>query len=58
MPDTLLDRYQTARTVYRDHRGTCTTCTDASRCPAGQRLFQSFAALQDAYLTRQRSQRP
>ena len=57
MPDDLYERYQAAHTVHRSHRTTCTDCSDTSRCPAGQRLFESFTRLQDAYLNRQRSQR-
>ena len=57
MPDDLYERYQAAHTAHRSHRATCTDCIDTSRCPTGQRLFQSFARLQDAYLNRQRSQR-
>ena len=53
----LYDRYQVAHTAHRSHRPTCTDCTDTERCPAGQRLFESFARLQDAYLNRQRQQR-
>lgn len=53
----LYDRYQVAHSTHRSHRATCTDCTDTSRCPTGQRLFESFARLQDAYLNRQRQQR-
>ncbi|MEU9313433.1 hypothetical protein [Streptomyces sp. NPDC048256] len=53
----LYDRYQVASTVHRQHRATCTACTDTSRCRQGQRLYESFARLQDAYLNRQRQQR-
>lgn len=57
MPDDLYDRYQRAHTAHRSHRDTCTACTDTSRCPSGQRLFESFTRLQDSYLNRQRQQR-
>ncbi|MFI8234957.1 hypothetical protein ACIGDI_39800 [Streptomyces sp. NPDC085900] len=50
----LYDRYQLAHAAYRSHRAACTDCTDTSRCPTGQRLFESFTRLQDAYLNRQR----
>ncbi|MGW6926519.1 hypothetical protein ACWGA9_35545 [Streptomyces sp. NPDC054950] len=50
----LYDRYQVASTIHRQHRATCTACTDTCRCPQGQRLYESFARLQDAYLNRQR----
>ncbi|MEU5599201.1 hypothetical protein [Streptomyces sp. NPDC020298] len=55
--DDLYARYQAADSARRAHRSTCTSCIDTSRCPAGQRLYESFAALQDAYLNRLRSQR-
>ncbi|MGW5658248.1 hypothetical protein [Streptomyces humi] len=55
--DDLYARYQAAHTAHRAHRESCTSCTDTSRCPVGQRLYRSFAALQDAYLNRQRQQR-
>ncbi|MCX4581383.1 MULTISPECIES: hypothetical protein [unclassified Streptomyces] len=57
MPDDLYQRYQAASTTHRTHRGACADCTDTERCPTGQRLFESFARLQDAYLNRQRAQR-
>ncbi|MGC4986623.1 hypothetical protein ACLQ18_39540 [Streptomyces sp. DT193] len=57
MPDDLHRRYQSAHTAYRAHRVTCTGCTDTERCSVGQRLFESFTRLQDAYLNRQRQQR-
>ncbi|MEU8718286.1 hypothetical protein [Streptomyces sp. NPDC048663] len=57
MPADFYARYQAAHTAHRTHRATCTTCTDTSRCPTGQRLYESFAALQDAYLNRQRQDR-
>ncbi|MFJ9634934.1 hypothetical protein ACIRU8_45315 [Streptomyces sp. NPDC101175] len=53
----LYDRYQHAATAHRMHRAACTACTDTGRCPASQRLFESFSRLQDAYLNRQRQQR-
>ncbi|MFJ4633052.1 hypothetical protein [Streptomyces sp. NPDC088847] len=53
----LYERYQLAATAHRQHRASCTDCTDTSRCPVGQRLFDAFARLQDAYLNRQRNQR-
>ncbi|MDU0300557.1 hypothetical protein [Streptomyces sp. PAL114] len=57
MPDDLYKRYQSAHAEHRAHRTACTECTDTSRCPTGQRLFELFARLQDAYLNRQRSNR-
>ncbi|MFI1700623.1 hypothetical protein ACH419_32270 [Streptomyces bobili] len=55
--DDLHERYQAAHTAHRTHQATCCTCTDTGRCPAGQRQFESFARLQDAYLNRQRQRR-
>ncbi|MCX4920267.1 hypothetical protein OG458_42765 (plasmid) [Streptomyces sp. NBC_01281] len=57
MPDDLHRRYQDAHTAHQEHASTCTTCTDTSRCPGGQRLYETFTRLQDAYLNRQRQQR-
>ncbi|MFJ4633588.1 hypothetical protein [Streptomyces sp. NPDC088847] len=53
----LYERYQRAATAHRQHRASCTNCTDTGRCTAGQRLFETFARLQDAHLNRQRNQR-
>ncbi|MDX3697333.1 hypothetical protein [Streptomyces europaeiscabiei] len=55
--DGLLVRYQGAHEEHRSHRGLCIACTDTERCPQGQRLFESFSRLQDAYLNWQREQR-
>ncbi|MPY36718.1 hypothetical protein FNH09_37525 [Streptomyces adustus] len=55
--DDLFARYQAAAAAHRTHRATCTLCTDTSRCSTGQRLFEAFARLQDAYLNCQRQQR-
>ncbi|MER7983381.1 hypothetical protein [Streptomyces sp. NPDC095817] len=57
MADDLHHRYQDAHTAHQEHARTCTTCTDTSRCLAGQRLYDSFTRLQDAYLNRLRQQR-
>ncbi|MFD6826072.1 hypothetical protein ACFWC5_37880 [Streptomyces sp. NPDC060085] len=57
MADDLHRRYQDAHTAHQEHASTCTTCTDTSRCPTGQRLYETFTRLQDAYLNRQRQQR-
>ncbi|MEU0060400.1 hypothetical protein [Streptomyces sp. NPDC006334] len=57
MTDDLYKRYQAAHRAYRAHRTPCSDCTDTSRCPTGQRLYESLARLQDAYLNRQRQQR-
>lgn len=53
MPDDLYQRYQAAHRAYRAHATSCTSCTRyGPGCPAGQRLYEAFARLQDAYLTR------
>ncbi|MGW7671938.1 hypothetical protein ACWGJX_33285 [Streptomyces sp. NPDC054775] len=53
MPDDLYQRYQAAHRAHLAHTASCTRCTpDGPDCPAGQRLFEAFARLQDAYLTR------
>ncbi|MEU3521994.1 hypothetical protein ABZ770_43355 [Streptomyces sp. NPDC006654] len=57
MTTDLYGRYQAAHTAHRTHRATCTSCTDTSRCRTGQQLYESFAALQDAYLNRLRQDR-
>ncbi|MFJ2565788.1 hypothetical protein ACIO02_23000 [Streptomyces sp. NPDC087568] len=57
MPDDLYQRYQAAHRTHQAHIRTCTRCTDTARCPDGQRLFEAFARLQDAFLARQRDQR-
>ncbi|MGW5098191.1 hypothetical protein ACWEQ1_32170 [Streptomyces nodosus] len=56
MPDDLYQRYQAAHRAHQAHTTTCTRCTDTARCPDGERLYESFARLQDAYLTCQRHQ--
>ncbi|MFD5473364.1 hypothetical protein [Streptomyces sp. NPDC127105] len=56
MPDDLYQRYQAAHRAQQAHSATCTRCTDTGHCPEGQRLYDSLARLQDAYLTRQRAQ--
>ncbi|MFF8911555.1 hypothetical protein [Streptomyces olivaceoviridis] len=58
MPDDLHQRYQAAHRAYKTHAASCGDCTrDTPNCPAGKRLFESFARLQDAYLNRLK-QRP
>ncbi|MFJ8351509.1 hypothetical protein ACIQ9J_35180 [Streptomyces sp. NPDC094153] len=57
MPDDLYQRYQAAHRAHQAHTTTCTHCTDTARCPDGQRAYELFARLQDAYLARQRDQR-
>ncbi|MEU8810699.1 hypothetical protein ACN6K5_003782 [Streptomyces violaceoruber] len=57
MPDALHQRYMKALDIHRDHRAACATCTNASRCRDGQRLWDAFTRSQDAYLARQKQQR-
>ncbi|MFB7598381.1 hypothetical protein [Streptomyces sp. NPDC056160] len=57
MPDDLYQRYMAAHRANQAHSDACTTCTAATRCPDGQRVYERFARLQDAYLKRQRDQR-
>ncbi|WP_437109570.1 hypothetical protein [Streptomyces sp. enrichment culture] len=41
--------------AYREHEQQCTDCCSSkSRCETGQRLYESFARLQDAHLNRLR----
>ncbi|WP_333745831.1 hypothetical protein [Streptomyces sp. IBSBF 2950] len=55
--DDLYERYQGAHTAHKTHRDSCTACKDTERCPVGQRIYESFTRLQDAYLNRQRRAR-
>lgn len=57
VPDDLYQRYQTAHRAHQAHSTDCTRCTDRTRCPDGQRLYNTFARLQDVYLERQRNTR-
>lgn len=57
MTDDLYTRYQAASAAHREHRPKCSSCIDTERCPTGQRFYERFAALQDAYLNRQRQNR-
>ncbi|MFD5572748.1 hypothetical protein [Streptomyces cadmiisoli] len=50
MPDDLYQRYQAAHRTHQAHTRTCSHCSGHDRCPDGQRLYESFARLQDAYL--------
>lgn len=56
-PDDLYLRYMAAFKAATAHQGGCTTCQNDRPCAAGQRLYESFARLQDAYVTRQRNRR-
>ncbi|MEU8473349.1 hypothetical protein AB0F30_36735 [Streptomyces sp. NPDC029006] len=54
MPDDLYQRYQAAHRAYQAHAPSCGACTrDTFHCRDGEKLHESFARLQDAYLTRQ-----
>ncbi|CAL9672827.1 hypothetical protein SUDANB15_07532 (plasmid) [Streptomyces sp. enrichment culture] len=55
MAESLYDRYMSAAWAYREHEQQCTDCCSSkSRCETGQRLYESFARLQDAHLNRLR----
>ncbi|EST18042.1 hypothetical protein M878_46085 (plasmid) [Streptomyces roseochromogenus subsp. oscitans DS 12.976] len=54
MAEDLYGRYMAAARAYREHEQQCTSCSSAARCGAGQRLYDLFSQLQDAYLARQR----
>lgn len=55
VPDDLYQRYQAAHRAYQTHAASCGDCTrDIPGCPAGHRLRELFARLQDAYLARQK----
>ncbi|WP_199785725.1 hypothetical protein [Streptomyces sp. Tu 6176] len=58
MPDDLYQRYMAAHRANQEHAAACFTCTGTARCPAGQRLYDRFAVLQDAYLAAQKKRRP
>ncbi|MEU9061719.1 hypothetical protein AB0D13_23370 [Streptomyces sp. NPDC048430] len=55
MADDLHTRYMDAAATWRAHQANCTACQSSPRCEAGAPLFERFARLQDAYLTRRRS---
>ncbi|MFI8966952.1 hypothetical protein ACIGO8_33130 [Streptomyces sp. NPDC053493] len=57
MADSLHAQYMKAASSSRAHGKTCTTCSPNARCDTGQRLYESFARLQDAYLAKQRERR-
>ncbi|MFH8500681.1 hypothetical protein [Streptomyces coeruleorubidus] len=57
MAESLYDRYMKARAANRAHGETCTRCSPDARCDRGQRLYESFARLQDAYLAKQKQKR-
>ncbi|MEU9057109.1 hypothetical protein AB0D37_43225 [Streptomyces sp. NPDC048384] len=54
MPDDLYQRYQAAHLAWKAHTGSCPHCTGGPGCRDGQRLYESFVRLQDAYLAKQR----
>ncbi|WP_394427218.1 hypothetical protein [Streptomyces sp. SGAir0957] len=57
MADPLYERYMQASRAHHAHEGSCTSCSPEARCETGQRLHESFARLQDAYLTQQKKRR-
>ncbi|MET9497426.1 hypothetical protein [Streptomyces sp. NPDC006552] len=54
MADPLHERYMKATRAHQSHEASCSTCLPGTRCAAGERLYESFARLQDAYLAQQR----
>ncbi|MGM0364169.1 hypothetical protein ACNFRX_29745 [Streptomyces griseoaurantiacus] len=46
-----------ASAANRAHGETCTRCSPDARCDTGQRLYESFERLQDAYLAKQKQTR-
>ncbi|MFC8996278.1 hypothetical protein ACFT7U_11300 [Streptomyces rochei] len=58
MSDPLYQRYLDGLDAYRRHTCTPPECTNFNLCPEGKRLWDQFTRAQDAYLKRQRSQRP
>ncbi|MGW1988047.1 hypothetical protein ACWCPJ_37335 [Streptomyces collinus] len=57
MPDDLYQRYQAAHRACQAHTASCTPCANSTTCPTGKRLYETFARLQDAYLTRLKQRR-
>ncbi|MDX3129633.1 hypothetical protein PV367_07440 [Streptomyces europaeiscabiei] len=57
MAESLYDRYMKAGAANRAHGETCTRCSPDARCADGQRLYESFERLQDAYLAQQKETR-
>ncbi|MFF4534241.1 hypothetical protein ACFY1P_33840 [Streptomyces sp. NPDC001407] len=57
MADSPYDRYMKAEAASRAHGETCTRCSPNARCGDGQRLYESFTRLQDAYLAKQKELR-
>ncbi|MGW0607808.1 hypothetical protein [Streptomyces sp. NPDC002640] len=57
VPDDLYQRYMAATRAHRDHAKDCGDCRPDVPCTTGQRLYESLARLQDAYLNRQTKQR-
>ncbi|MEU0059686.1 hypothetical protein [Streptomyces sp. NPDC006334] len=57
MAESLYDRYMRATSANRTHGETCTRCSPGARCADGQRLYESFTRLQDAYLAQQKKTR-
>ncbi|MFD5426378.1 hypothetical protein [Streptomyces sp. NPDC127084] len=54
MAESLYDRYVKAAAADRAHGEACEGCSPDARCAVGQRLYESFARLQDAYLAQRK----
>ncbi len=57
MAESQYDHYMKAAAANRTHGETCTGCSPDARCGTDQRLYESFARLQDAYLAKQKQRR-
>ncbi|WP_370424319.1 hypothetical protein AB8O64_36825 (plasmid) [Streptomyces sp. QH1-20] len=57
MADDLYERYMKAAAAVRKHGEDCTDCSPEQRCAAGERLYESFSRLQDAYNNQLRKRR-
>ncbi|MFF1498086.1 hypothetical protein [Streptomyces sp. NPDC058304] len=57
MAEGLYDRYMKAAAANRAHGETCNGCSPDARCDTSQRLYESFARLQDSYLAQQKQKR-
>ncbi|MEV0449827.1 hypothetical protein [Streptomyces sp. NPDC050600] len=56
--DALHAQYMKAAAAYREHANGCGRCSPNARCTVGERLFETFARHQDAYLAWLRKPRP
>lgn len=57
-PDDLYTRYMKAFQDHTVHTADCADCRPDQPCAVGAPVFERFSRLQDAYLQRQRDQRP